>query len=61
VIANAIELSGCDLDPAALNEALFDVEFDGLSGHIKFDQHGGHQSVPNVVAARIENGQLVEP
>ena len=58
VIAKAIELNNCSLDPKGLNDALTRVQFAGLSGHIQFDDANGRQSRPNVYLVRVEDGQL---
>ncbi len=58
VIAKAIELNDCHLDPEGLNQALAEVEFDGLSGHVRFDEADGHQSRPNVYLVRVDDGEL---
>ncbi|PKO04271.1 MAG: ABC transporter substrate-binding protein [Chloroflexi bacterium HGW-Chloroflexi-3] len=61
VIAQAMELAGCDLSPEALQAAIPLVEFKGLSGTVKFDEREGHQSRPNVYLTKIENGVMVVP
>ncbi len=61
VIARAIELNDCNLDPEGLNNALSDVTFAGLSGEVAFTEADGHQSRPNVYLVRVENGELSVP
>ena len=58
VIASAIELNDCNLDPESLNQALTSVEFDGLSGRVQFSEADGHQSRPNVHLVRVDDGEL---
>jgi branched-chain amino acid transport system substrate-binding protein len=58
VIAKAIELNNCSLDPKGLNDALTRVEFAGLGGHVRFDDANGRQSRPNIYLVRVEDGQL---
>ena len=58
VIARAIEVNGCDLTPERLDEALTRVEFDGLSGRVRFSEAGGRQSRPNVHLVRVDDGRL---
>ena len=58
VIAQAIELNDCSLDPESLNQALTRVEFAGLSGLVRFSEAHGHQSRPNVYLVRVDNGEL---
>ncbi len=58
VIAKAIELNDCSLDPEGLNQALTRVEFDGLSGPVRFTEAQGHQNRPHVYLVRVTNGEL---
>lgn len=50
-----------DLD--ALNDAIHAQDFDGLSGHIKFDDHGDKEPVPGnplIIFSKVENGEYVQ-
>lgn len=50
-----------DLD--VLNDALHASDFDGLSGHISFDDHGDKQAVPGkplIIFSLVENGAYVQ-
>lgn len=58
VIAKAIELNECSLDPNGLNQALTRVEFDGLSGPVRFTEAQGHQNRPHVYLVRVTDGEL---
>ena len=47
-------------DPAAVNEALWNVEYDGVSGHIQFDENGdAERSSAFVKQADTESGEWV--
>ncbi len=61
VIAKAIELAGCQVDPEAIRAALPKVEFSGLSGIVKFAEAEGHQSRPNVYLVQVIDGKMVVP
>lgn len=50
-----------DLD--ALNDAIHAQDFAGISGHIKFDDHGDKESVPGtplIIFSKVENGAYVQ-
>ena len=49
-----------DLD--ALNDAMHTADFDGISGHIAFDDHGdvvASPGKPQIVFSVVENGEYV--
>ncbi|MCL5075207.1 MAG: penicillin-binding protein activator [Chloroflexi bacterium] len=54
VIAKAIEKAG-SLDPLKIRDAMRQVELDGITGHVKFDQNG--QSKPNILVAQVKDGK----
>ena len=49
----ALKLAG-STDPAAVNEALWNVSFDGVSGHIEFEQENG-DAVRNSAYVKVAN------
>ena len=61
VIAKAIELNNCSLDPVSLNDALGKVEINVLSGLVKFAYDNGHQSKPHVYIVMVQNGEIIVP
>ena len=61
VIAKAIELASCKVDPELIRAALSMVEFAGLSGTVKFAEAEGHQSRPNVYLVQVLDGKMVVP
>lgn len=61
VIAKAIELAGCKLDPQSLKAAIPQVQSAGLGGVYKFDEANGHQSKPNIYLVQMVNGKMALP
>ncbi|TFL10273.1 ABC transporter substrate-binding protein [Pusillimonas caeni] len=62
-LAAAIERAG-DADPAKITEAIWQTEFDGLTGHVKFHKEGpagkeSGQSTPMTYLVKIEDGKIV--
>lgn len=62
-LAAAIEKAG-EADPKLITEALWDVEFDGLTGKVKFHKDGPEgkesgQSKPMTYLVKIEDGKIV--
>jgi branched-chain amino acid transport system substrate-binding protein len=61
VIAKAIEAADCKVEPQAIADAFSKVEFNGLSGMVKFAEAQGHQSRPNVYLVQMQGGKLFVP
>ena len=64
-IVAGIEKAG-KAEPAAIAAAMWDVNFTGLNGKIKFEKQGpagkeSGQSIPNVYLIKIENGKIELP
>jgi branched-chain amino acid transport system substrate-binding protein len=64
-IAKGIEKAG-KAEPEAIAKALWDVDFTGLNGKIKFQRQGpagkeSGQSMPNVYLIQIDNGKVLLP
>ncbi len=64
-IAKGIEKAGKP-EPEAITKALWDVDFTGLNGKIKFQKQGpagkeSGQSMPNVYLIQIDNGKVILP
>lgn len=65
VIAEAIKQAG-SLEPDAIRKALWNVQFDGINGDIKFIKQGPEgkesaQNVPNIYVVKIEDGKVTLP
>src|SRR5918994_646946 len=65
VIAEAIKQAG-SLEPDAIRQALWKVQFEGINGDIKFIKQGPEgkesaQNVPNIYVVKIEDGKVTLP
>jgi branched-chain amino acid transport system substrate-binding protein len=65
VIAEAIKQAG-SLEPDAIRQALWNVQFEGINGDIKFIKQGPEgkesaQNVPNIYVVKIEDGKVTLP